>query len=105
VACDDKGIASFDVVRHHRANEHSFLYAFDLIELNGDDLRRDPLEGRKTTLEMMLAKAGWGIRCNEHMEGDGEAVFRHPCKLASNASYQSARTHLTVPAARPTGSK
>jgi bifunctional non-homologous end joining protein LigD len=81
VACDDKGIASFDVVRHHRANEHSFLYAFDLIELNGHDLRRDPLEGRKTTLEMMLAKAGWGIRCNEHMEGDGEAVFRHPCKL------------------------
>jgi ATP-dependent DNA ligase len=24
-----------------------FLYAFDLIELNGDDLRRDPLEVRK----------------------------------------------------------
>jgi ATP-dependent DNA ligase len=27
------------------------LYAFDLIELNGDDLRRDPLEVRKTTRE------------------------------------------------------
>jgi ATP-dependent DNA ligase len=27
-----------------------FLYAFDLIELNGDDLRRDPLEVRKATL-------------------------------------------------------
>jgi bifunctional non-homologous end joining protein LigD len=27
-----------------------FLYAFDLIELNGEDLRRDPLEVRKTTL-------------------------------------------------------
>jgi ATP-dependent DNA ligase len=32
-------------------------HAFDLIELNGDDLRGDPLQGRKATLEMMLAKA------------------------------------------------
>jgi bifunctional non-homologous end joining protein LigD len=81
VACDDNGISSFDLVRHHRANERIFLYAFDLIDLNGDDLRRDPLEGRKATLEMMLAKAGPGIRFNEHMEGDGETVFRHACNL------------------------
>jgi bifunctional non-homologous end joining protein LigD len=81
VACDDNGIASFDLVRHHKANERIFLYAFDLIELNGDDLRHDPLEGRKATLEMMLAKAGPGIRFNEHIEGDGKTVFRHACKL------------------------
>src|SRR5215472_6767209 len=37
VACDDNGVASFDLVRHQRANESIFLYAFDLIELNGDD--------------------------------------------------------------------
>ena len=30
---------------------------------------------------MILAKAGTGIRFNEHMEGDGEMVFRHACKL------------------------
>jgi hypothetical protein len=41
VACDDNGVASFNLVRHHRANGSVFLYAFDLIELNGDDLRRD----------------------------------------------------------------
>jgi ATP-dependent DNA ligase len=51
------------------------------IELNGDDLRRDPLEGRKATLEIILTKAGLGIRFNEYMEGDGETVFRHACKL------------------------
>ena len=33
-----------------------FLYAFDLIELNGDDLRRDPLEVRKATLASVLAR-------------------------------------------------
>jgi ATP-dependent DNA ligase len=34
-----QSVASFDLVRYHRANERIFLYAFDLIELNGDDLR------------------------------------------------------------------
>jgi bifunctional non-homologous end joining protein LigD len=81
VACDDNGVASFDLVRHHRANERIFLYAFDLIELNGDELRRDPLEGREITLEMILTRAGSGIRFNEHMEGDGSTVFAHACKL------------------------
>jgi bifunctional non-homologous end joining protein LigD len=28
VACDDNGVASFDLVRYHRANERIFLYAF-----------------------------------------------------------------------------
>src|SRR6516165_10195857 len=71
VACDDNGVASFDLVRQHRANENIFLYAFDLIELNGDDLRRDPLEVRKATLASIVAKARPGIRFNEHIEGDG----------------------------------
>jgi bifunctional non-homologous end joining protein LigD len=75
VACDDNGVASFDLVRHHRANDSVFLYAFDLIELNGDDLRRDPLQVRKATLASMLAKAGPGVRFNGHLEGDGPTIF------------------------------
>ena len=58
-----------------------FLYAFDLIELNGDDLRRDPLEVRKATLASIVARASPGIRFNEHMEGDGPTGFGHACKL------------------------
>src|SRR5215813_667954 len=81
VACDDNGVALFDLIRHQRANENIFLYAFDLIELNGDDLRRDPLEVCKATLRSMLAKAGLGLRFNEHMEGDGPTVFAHACKM------------------------
>jgi bifunctional non-homologous end joining protein LigD len=47
----------------------------------GDDLRRDPLEVRKATLRSMLAKAGLGLRFNEHLEGDGPTVFGHACKM------------------------
>ena len=42
VTCNDNGVASFDLIRHHRADESIFLYAFDLIGLNGDDQRRNP---------------------------------------------------------------
>src|SRR5262249_1299441 len=100
VACDDNGVASFDLVRHHRANESIFLYAFDLIELNGEDLRRDPLEVRKATLASIVAKASPGIRFNEHMEGDGPTVCVHACKLGlegivskrKNSPYRSGRS-------------
>jgi len=41
----------------------------------------DALEVRKVTLASIVAKARPGIRLNEHIEGDGETVFRHACKL------------------------
>ena len=76
------------------------LYAFDLIELNGDDLRRDPFEVRKATLRSMLAKTGLGLRYNEHMEGDGPTVFAHAFKMAlegvvskrKDSTYRSGRS-------------
>src|SRR5262245_30506211 len=40
VACDENGISNFDRIRYRRHDTVVFLYAFDLIELNGDDLRR-----------------------------------------------------------------
>jgi hypothetical protein len=62
--------------------------------------RRDPLEGRKGTLEIVFAKAGPGIRFNEHMDGDGETVFRHACTLGlegivskrKDSTYRSGRS-------------
>jgi ATP-dependent DNA ligase len=82
VACDERGTPSFDRIRYRRHDASVFLYAFDLIELNGDDLRRDPLEVRKATLASVLTKAGPGLRLNDHLDHeDGEIVFRHACKL------------------------
>jgi bifunctional non-homologous end joining protein LigD len=81
VACDDDGMPSFNRIRYRRHDASVFLYAFDLIELNGDDLRRDPLEVRKATLASVLAKAAPGIRLNEHIEADGPTVFAHACKM------------------------
>jgi ATP-dependent DNA ligase len=82
VACDETGIAQFERLRHHRVDHTVFMYAFDLIELGGDDLRREPLEARKATLASVLAKAGVGIRFNEHLDfDDGATVFQHACRM------------------------
>jgi ATP-dependent DNA ligase len=50
VCCDEKGVADFQRLRHRRNEPQAFLYAFDLLELNGADLRREPIEVRKATL-------------------------------------------------------
>ena len=76
VACDDNGVASFERIRYRQHDGDVFLYAFDLIELNGNDLRRDPLQVRKATLASIVAKARPGIRFNEHIEADGPTVPR-----------------------------
>jgi bifunctional non-homologous end joining protein LigD len=54
---DGNGMPTFDRIQYRHHDGSVFLYAFDLIELNGDDQRTDPLEIRKATLASVLAKA------------------------------------------------
>jgi ATP-dependent DNA ligase len=45
VCCDENGVAAFQLLRHRRNEPKAFLYAFDLLELNGTDLRKEPDRG------------------------------------------------------------
>ena len=82
VCCDAQGVTSFQLLRHRRNEPRAFLYAFDLLELNGDDLRREPIEVRKATLASILRKSRPGVCLNEHMEHpEGAVVFQHACKM------------------------
>jgi bifunctional non-homologous end joining protein LigD len=81
VACDGTGLAVFELLRTKRQARHVFLYAFDLLELNGNDLRREPFGVRKATLASLLRSCPPGVRFNEHLPHDGEVVFRHACKM------------------------
>jgi bifunctional non-homologous end joining protein LigD len=56
-------------------------YEFDLIELDGEEMRREPIESRKAILAKLLARASPRIQLNEHIEEDGPLVFDHACKL------------------------
>jgi bifunctional non-homologous end joining protein LigD len=81
VCCNDNGLAVFERLRSKHESSAVFLYAFDLLELDGVDLRREPIETRKATLASLLRGSGPGLRLNEHFEHSGEVVFRHACKM------------------------
>src|SRR5207342_1220150 len=57
VACGADGLSSFDRLRYRQHDETVFMWAFDLIELDGDDLRLNPLDRRKAALAKILARA------------------------------------------------
>ena len=62
VCCDERGVAAFHVLRRRRNKSQAFLYAFDLLELDGADMRREPIEVRKATLASILRKSRHGVR-------------------------------------------
>jgi bifunctional non-homologous end joining protein LigD len=68
VCCDEGGLATFQLLRHRRNEPQAFIYAFDLLELNGADLRREPIEVRKATLANILRKSRPDVRLNEPLE-------------------------------------
>jgi ATP-dependent DNA ligase len=84
IACDDSGVPSFNLLLHRKRDDRVFLYAFDLIELDGEDLRREPLEQRKIELRRLLADTETALVFNEWIDGeefDGATVFEHARSL------------------------
>jgi bifunctional non-homologous end joining protein LigD len=81
IVCDQNGLAMFDLIRRHGALASAVLCAFDLLELDGRDLRREPIEDRKRLLGKLLHGSHLSIVLNEHFTEDGEIVFREACKL------------------------
>jgi bifunctional non-homologous end joining protein LigD len=90
IVCDENGLAVFELIRGGGSKTSAVLCAFDLLELDGRDLRRRPIEERKGLLAKLLhdpnlslgtAMKKSGIVLNQHFEEDGEIVFKHACKL------------------------
>ena len=80
-ACDQNGLGVFEMIRWRRHDGDVVLRAFDLVELNGQDLRKAPIEERKRTLAKLLRRSPAGITFNEHYEGDGTTLFQHACRF------------------------
>jgi ATP-dependent DNA ligase len=75
------GVADFEAL-HSRANDKSVVaLAFDLLALDGDDLRKKPFSERKAMLKKLLRRTRKGIQYVEHTKGDGAEMFKAVCKL------------------------
>jgi ATP-dependent DNA ligase len=58
MACDGDGLPVFGRLRYRRQDGRVFLYAFDLLKLDGRDMRREPLEARKDALRGAADQGG-----------------------------------------------
>ena len=85
-------------------SDRFFFYLFDLLYLDGEDLRRRPLVERKERLAALLEGAGDPLRLSEHFEEDGEVMLRHACRLSLEGlvskrrddSYPTGRTRSWI---------
>ncbi|MGB3744126.1 MAG: hypothetical protein WBD11_06280 [Xanthobacteraceae bacterium] len=82
IVCDETGLAVFELIRGHRTVASAVHCAFDLLELDGRDLRREPIEERKALLAELLDGSNLSIVLNEHFEEDGATVYRAACELS-----------------------
>ena len=109
VCLDSKGVAQFDLL-HNRSNDDAALaLGFDLLALNGNDLRKRPLIERKTALSKLLIRSKGGIQYVEHADGHGERMFEAVCRLGlegivskrSSAAYRSGPTRTWIKVKNP----
>ncbi|MFN8392739.1 MAG: non-homologous end-joining DNA ligase [Bdellovibrionota bacterium] len=105
VVLDENGVSTFQhlqqFMRLEDESAESVYFAFDLLHLNGRNLRSLPLLERKLLLEQLLAESkDTGIRYSEHVVGNGPEMFQaaEEQKLEgiiskrANAAYLSGRT-------------
>jgi bifunctional non-homologous end joining protein LigD len=81
IVCDGKGLAVFQFIRNYRRGHIATICAFDLIEIDGEDLSRQPIEDRKLELKKLLKNVHPGIAYNRHFDVESSIVFHHACKL------------------------
>jgi ATP-dependent DNA ligase len=107
VACDGNGLAEFEGLRSHRGDVH--LCAFDLVELDGRDLRHESLLVRRRLLARLIRKPRCGLLLNAQYEHDGPLVFEHACLLGcesivserKSSRYRSGRSRDWVNCKNP----
>ncbi|MCL6707645.1 DNA ligase D [Pseudomonas sp. R2.Fl] len=79
------GVSDFSLLQKDLSEERSdrfAFYAFDLLYLDGFDLRKVSLAERKRALQGLLAEAPRILRYSEHFSESGKLVLQHACRLS-----------------------
>ena len=103
VVLAENGTTSFaDLQAAFQEGRRKFLtyFVFDLLYLDGRNLRNLPLLERKNVLSNLFSKAGGSLRFSEHIETSGDAMFQKACELhaegiiskRADAPYKSGRS-------------
>ncbi|TPE42426.1 DNA ligase D [Pontibacter mangrovi] len=78
VVLNDEGYATFQQLQNYQntPSEHLYFYVFDLLYLNGEDLRDLPLLERKQRLQELLSEELPAVRYSDHVVARGKEFFR-----------------------------
>jgi bifunctional non-homologous end joining protein LigD len=86
------GISDFNGLHSRKYDDEVQLYAFDILALDGEDLRKLPLGLRKTNLARLLARRPEGIFVSDFEQGEiGPDLFRAACNLGSEGLVSKRR--------------
>ena len=88
------GLSRFEELSHREGARAAILYAFDLIEHDGEDMRNLPFLDRKAALAQLLRNTEAGFLFNEHIVEDGAVVFAHACRLGAEGCDGGPRRRL-----------
>jgi bifunctional non-homologous end joining protein LigD len=84
------GISDFNALHSGKYNHEVQLYAFDVLVMDGDDLRPLPLSMRKASLAKLLHRRPNGIFLSSFEQGEiGPDLFRHACRMIHRANKQA----------------
>jgi len=84
VVFETKGRSSFAALQQALSAGHDRdlnYVAFDLLNLDGKDLRKLPLTERKRKLKQLLGKAAGPLSYGDHISGDSDKVLKEACRL------------------------
>jgi bifunctional non-homologous end joining protein LigD len=109
IVIDQKGLSVFDLLRYRCHDHAATLCAFDLIEVEGWDPRRQSIEEHKRLLGKLLQKPHHGITVNEVFTGEGSVIYKHACELGCEgivskrlgSAYRMGRTDAWIKTKNP----
>jgi bifunctional non-homologous end joining protein LigD len=109
VVCRPDGVAIFDALHRRGTVSEAMLYAFDLLELDGEDLLGLPLGDRKKRLARLVGRRRLGIVLSAHTADDGATIFRQACRMGLegiaskrlSAPYRSGRSRDWIKVKNP----
>jgi bifunctional non-homologous end joining protein LigD len=107
VVLDARGVSHFQSLQETLSRKRTgdlVYFAFDLLHVDGSDLREAPLSERKALLARLLRGTGRTIRYSEHVEGQGGIFYDRACRMGlegivskhKNAPYRSVRGRAWV---------
>ncbi|CCV10321.1 DNA ligase D [Mesorhizobium sp. STM 4661] len=104
VVLADSGVSSFALLQADlstRRTNRFLYYVFDLMRLDGEDLRAEPLVERKQALQELLGKQpdNPAVRFSDHFAEPGKVMLQHACRMGlegivskrADAPYRSGR--------------